>query len=48
MLSRDAQFKKWMKERLKTESVDRGVERTIFIFTRMGKREQYNIQQIFY
>lgn len=35
--NRDAQFKKWMKERLKTESVDRGVERTILFLQEWAK-----------
>ena len=46
-MSRDAQFKKWMKERLKTESVDRGVERTILFLQEWAKENNTNTTKYF-
>jgi len=45
--SRDAQFKKWMKERLKTESVDRGVERTILFLQEWAKENSTTYNKYF-
>ena len=45
--SRDAQFKKWMKERLKTESVDRGVERTILFLQEWAKENNTTYNKYF-
>ena len=45
---KDKQFTKWMKERLKSESVDRGVERTILFLQTWAEENNTQYHNYFY